>query len=59
MYEHFYRCIDKKKKIFALAKIINKKGMKLEQKNILENEIMIIRKLASNILPPLKKIYED
>lgn len=28
IYEHFYRCVDKKKKIYTAVKIVNKKGLK-------------------------------
>lgn len=30
MYDHFYRCIDKEKKVFTAVKIVNKKGLKAE-----------------------------
>lgn len=32
MYDHFYRCVDKKKKMYTAVKIVNKKGLKPEQK---------------------------
>jgi len=59
MYDHFYRCIDKKKKAYAAVKIVNKKGLKPEQKQFVNQEIQIYRKIQSPLLPTLKKIYED
>ncbi|EAR90933.1 Serine/Threonine kinase domain protein (macronuclear) [Tetrahymena thermophila SB210] len=59
MYDHFYRCVDKKKKMYAAVKIVNKKGLKPEQKQFVNQEIQIFRRIQSPLLPRLKKIYED
>lgn len=59
LYDHFYRIVDKKKKFYLVSKIINKRGIKAEQKNFLEYEIQILRNLRCSLLPTLKKIYED
>ncbi|KAL4500629.1 hypothetical protein ABPG72_003053 [Tetrahymena utriculariae] len=59
IFDHFYRCIDKKKRAYASVKIVNKKGLKPEQKRFVENEISILRRITCNLLPKLKKVYED
>ncbi|KRX07192.1 Protein kinase-like domain [Pseudocohnilembus persalinus] len=62
VYEHFYSCIDKDKKVQAIAKIVSKKGSRcVEQKKFVENEITILRKVQNQcmLIPQFKKIYED
>jgi serine/threonine protein kinase len=59
LYEHFYRCIDKKKRIYNAVKIVNKKNMKLEGLEILESEIEIYRNGNNALIPKLKRVYED
>ena len=57
--KHFYQCIDKKKKLFVSVKIINNTGLKPVQKQLLSNEISLLRRIKCDILPKLKKIYEE
>lgn len=59
LYEHFYRCVDKKKKIYTTVKIVNKKDYKSDIRMFIEQEISIMRRIQAPIIPPLKKIYED
>jgi serine/threonine protein kinase len=59
MYDHFYKCTDKKKKQFVSVKIINKKGLKPEQKRFVDCEIECHRRIVCPLMPTLKKVYED
>ena len=55
----FIELLIKKKRFYLISKIINKRGIKAEQKTFLDNEIQILRNTKCTLLPMLKKIYED
>ena len=60
MYDHFYRCIDKNKRIYTAVKILHKKNLRTESKRLLESEIMFYKTgMQCMLLPKIKKIYED
>ncbi len=59
MFEHFYVCLDLKKKEYCAVKKINKKGINSDLRRIIDCDIRAHWTFSKEHLPHIKRVYED
>ena len=59
LYEHHYRCVDRKKNVYKALRIINKKELSLDKHLMINSEINMLRSSPCILFPTIEKVYED